>query len=138
LICKGCKEEIPAGELQQLRDQFGHLVPPMVYRGKGCRNCLGTGFRGRQGVFEMMPITDEVRGLILQRASSPVIRKQAKSQGMSSLRGDGWRLIGEGRTTVEEVLRMTKDEDVATGMAELHASMVEDAAQAAMTAGHVK
>jgi general secretion pathway protein E/type IV pilus assembly protein PilB len=138
LICKGCKEEVPAAELRQLQDQFGHLVPKMVYRGKGCRNCQGTGFRGRQGVFEMMPVTDEVRALILERSSSPVIRKVAKGQGMSSLRGDGWRLIGEGRTTVEEVLRMTKDEDVATGHAELHASMVEDAAQAAMSASHNK
>ncbi len=82
----------------------------MLYRGRGCRNCQGTGYRGRQGVFEMMPITDEIRAMVLERVSSRQIRKVAVQQGMKSLREDGWRLIREGRTTVEEVLRMTKDE----------------------------
>ena len=50
-----------------------------------------------------MPITDEIRALILERSSSRVIRKLAISQGLKSLREDGWRLIGEGKTTVEEV-----------------------------------
>jgi hypothetical protein len=66
----------------------------------------------------MMPITDEIRALILERTSSRIIRKVAVEQGMSSLRQDGWRLIGEGRTTPDEVLRMTKDEDVAVGQAD--------------------
>jgi type II secretory ATPase GspE/PulE/Tfp pilus assembly ATPase PilB-like protein len=64
----------------------------------------------------MMPITDEVRTLILARASSREIRKVAVQQGMTSLRDDGWRLICEGRTTPEEVLRVTKDEDITAGL----------------------
>ena len=123
LICKHCKEESPHEEVDKLRQQYGDVVPEVLYRGKGCRNCQGSGFRGRQGVFEMMPVTDEIRTLILQHASSRDIRKVAVKQGMSSLRDDGWRLIREGKTTPEEVLRMTKDEDVATGSAELMASM---------------
>jgi general secretion pathway protein E/type IV pilus assembly protein PilB len=119
LICKNCKEEISRDEMDKLRKEFGDEVPKMVCRGKGCRNCQGSGYRGRQGVFEMMPISDEIRALILERASSRVIRKVALAQGMSSLRGDGWRLIGEGRTTPEEVLRLTKDEETAVGSAEL-------------------
>ena len=71
----------------------------------------------------MMPVTDEVRSLVLNRSSSRDIRKVAIAQGMHSLREDGWRLIREGRTTPEEVLRMTKDEDVAVGSAELMAAM---------------
>jgi general secretion pathway protein E/type IV pilus assembly protein PilB len=115
LICKQCKEETPADEVKKLRDQFGHVVPRVLYRGRGCRHCQGTGYRGRQGVFEMMPITDEIRALILDRVSSRVVRKVAIEQGMNSLREDGWRLIGEGKTTPEEVLRLTKDEaDAAT------------------------
>jgi general secretion pathway protein E/type IV pilus assembly protein PilB len=123
LICKHCKAELPADEIKKLRDQYGKPVPEMMYRGKGCRNCQGTGYRGRQGVFEMMPVTDEVRELILERASSHLIRRVATKQGMSSLRDDGWRLIRSGITTPEEVLRMTKDESVAVGSAELMADM---------------
>jgi general secretion pathway protein E/type IV pilus assembly protein PilB len=115
LICSKCKEESPAEEVDKLRQEFGDDVPDVLYRGRGCRNCQGTGYRGRQGVFEMMPVTDEVRALILERASSREIRKVAIRQGMNSLRGDGWRLIREGRTTPEEVLRMTKNEELAVG-----------------------
>lgn len=119
LICRDCKEELPRSEVEKLRSQFGDAAPKVMYRGAGCRNCMGTGYRGRQGVFEMMPITDEIRALVQSRASSREIRKMAVKQGMSSLRQDGWRLIGLGKTTAEEVLRMTKDEDLAVGAAEL-------------------
>jgi type II secretory ATPase GspE/PulE/Tfp pilus assembly ATPase PilB-like protein len=122
LICKHCKAETSKDEVDKLRQQYGDVVPEMLYRGTGCRNCQGSGYRGRQGVFEMMPVTDEIRTLILAHSSSRDIRKVAVKQGMVSLRDDGWRLIREGKTTPEEVLRMTKDEDVATGSAELMAS----------------
>jgi general secretion pathway protein E/type IV pilus assembly protein PilB len=115
LICKNCKAEEPQSEVDKLRPEFGDEVPEVLYRGRGCRNCQGTGYRGRQGCFEMMPITDEIRALVLDRSSSRDIRKVAIEQGMKSLRQDGWRLIREGRTTVEEVLRMTKDEVHAAG-----------------------
>jgi len=115
LICPKCKIEAPREEAYKLKEQFGDEAPDVLFRGAGCRNCQGSGFRGRQGVFEMMPITDEIRALVLQRVSSREIRKVAIEQGMHSLRSDGWRLIREGKTTPEEVLRMTKDEDVAVG-----------------------
>ncbi|HSV13410.1 MAG TPA: GspE/PulE family protein [Tepidisphaeraceae bacterium] len=121
LICPHCKEEAPEEETEKLRNEFGAEVPDVIYRGRGCRNCQNTGFRGRQGVFEMMPLTDEIRALILERASSRVVRKVAVQQGMQSLREDGWRLIREGRTTPEEVLRLTKDEDAIVGAEELSA-----------------
>jgi len=119
LICPKCKERTPIEEVEKLRLEFGPEVPDEIYRGKGCRNCQSTGYRGRQGLFELMPITDDIRALIIERTSSRVIRKLAVQQGMTSLREDGWRLIREGRTTPEEVLRLTKDEDVAVGAAEL-------------------
>ena len=115
LICKHCKEPMSDVDHERIHAQFGKLVPDVLYKGKGCRQCNGTGYRGRQGVFELMPVSDEIREKILRRSSSGEIRKIAIEQGMSSLRGDGWRLIREGRTTLEEVLRMTKDETIAVG-----------------------
>jgi general secretion pathway protein E/type IV pilus assembly protein PilB len=114
LICKDCKQEIPPHEYELIKKEYGNLVPPVLYRGAGCRNCAGTGFRGRQGIFEMMAISDEIRSLILHRAPSHDLRKVAIREGMSSLRTDGWRIVREGRTTVEEVMRNTKDEDAST------------------------
>jgi general secretion pathway protein E/type IV pilus assembly protein PilB len=111
VICKHCKEETPQKDLEKLRHEYGDLVPRIVYRGRGCRNCLGTGFRGRRGVFEMMPMTEEIRVLIMQHASAGAIRKIAVDQGMHSLREDGWRLVNEGVTTIEEIVFATKDEN---------------------------
>src|SRR5207302_11195648 len=59
LICKQCKEEMSRDQVRKLRDEFGDEVPRVLYRGRGCRNCQNTGFRGRQGVLEMMPVSDE-------------------------------------------------------------------------------
>jgi general secretion pathway protein E len=115
LICPKCKAELPRSDTEKLRAEFGAEVPDVLYKGTGCRNCQGSGYRGRQGVFEMMPISDDIRALILERVSSRVIRKQAIIEGMHSLRDDGWRLVREGRTTAEEVVRMTKDEEVTVG-----------------------
>jgi general secretion pathway protein E/type IV pilus assembly protein PilB len=122
LICPKCRVEFPHEETEKLRREFGDLVPDVLYRGSGCRNCQGTGYRGRQGVFEMMPVTDEIRSLVLERASSREVRKMAIAQGMLSLRDDGWRLVREGKTTPEEVLRLTKDEEVSIGAEHLTAA----------------
>ncbi len=115
LICSKCKTEVPQSDTDKLRADYGDQVPATLFRGAGCRNCLGTGYRGRQGVFEMMPVSDKIRALLLDRASSRDIRKTALEEGMSSLRDDGWRLVREGRTTAEEVLRLTKNEEIAVG-----------------------
>ena len=117
LICKECRTPAPAADVETLRAALkaGPVVGAdgwdgRLYRGRGCRHCLGTGYRGRQGVFELMPVTDEVRQLILDRMPAGNIRAVATEQGMDNLRGDGWRLVLEGKTTVEEVVRVTKDD----------------------------
>jgi general secretion pathway protein E len=110
IICPNCKHELPRDQHAKLKQQFGDAVPEVLYHGVGCRTCTGTGFKGRQGVFELMAVTDDVRTLILQRAPSHEIRKAAVAYGMKSLREDGWRLIREGKTTIEEVIQNTKDE----------------------------
>lgn len=110
LICPACKEKLSEYDAGILRKEYGSELPAELFRGKGCRECQGTGYRGRTGVFEFMRITDDVRSLMLERASSRGIRDAAVQQGMHSLREDGWRLVKEGITTVEEVVRVTKDE----------------------------
>jgi type IV pilus assembly protein PilB len=78
-----------------------------VYKGKGCDQCHGSGYSGRQGLYEVMPITPEIRELILDRAPTTEIRKMAIKQGMLTLREDGIIKVAKGITTVEEVLRET-------------------------------
>ena len=77
------------------------------YKGKGCPNCNFTGMKGRVAIYEVMPITEEVRSLILRNAPTAEIRDVALSQGMKTLRQNGVRKVLEGVTTVEEVLRVT-------------------------------
>lgn len=110
LICEDCKEAIPITDAQRIRTEFGSDLPDALYHGKGCQSCGGSGYRGRKGIFEVMPITDELRTHVTDRASNLAIRQTAVRAGMKSLREDGWRLIQNGLTTVEEVLRVTKDE----------------------------
>ena len=110
LICPGCKEALPSAEVQALRAQIGPDVPHALYRAGGCRECLGTGYRGRTGIFELMLLTEDIRDLILQRASAGEVRKLAMHQGMRSLREDGMRHVSLGRSTLEELLRVTRDE----------------------------
>ncbi|MCE5280120.1 MAG: GspE/PulE family protein [Planctomycetaceae bacterium] len=110
LICPQCRQEAPAPDPKVLREAFGDDKAGVLYHGAGCRHCRGTGYRGRTGIFELMPVTECIRSMILDRASASDIRKEAAKQGMRSLRHDGWRLVRSGRTTPEEVLRATKDE----------------------------
>jgi len=110
LICEHCKEPITIDEAARVRAETGGDLLDYLYHGKGCPACGGTGYRGRRGIFEVMPITDPIRALVTERASARVIRHKAVAEGMKSLREDGWRLVREGLTTVEEVLRVTKDE----------------------------
>ncbi len=120
LICKNCKEETPVADLAAMRAEFGSLVPEVVYRGKGCRACQGTGYRGRQGIFELMPVTEEIRALIIERVSSGVIRKKALQQGMCSLREDGWRMVRDGKTTIDEIVSNTMEEQLAMSEQKSH------------------
>jgi general secretion pathway protein E len=78
--------------------------------GAGCESCGRTGFRGRLGIFELLPITDEIRGLILARASAGAIREAAVRAGMRTMRRDGLDKAAQGRTTPAEVLRVTQEE----------------------------
>ena len=75
-----------------------------------CEECAQTGYRGRAGIYELLPVTDTVKGLILERASSGLVKDAAVKQGMRTLRDDGWRTVRTGVTTVAEVVRVTQEE----------------------------
>ena len=79
----------------------------MFYYGRGCPTCNDTGYKGRKGIFELLPVTDPIRELINERAPTVVIRQKAVEEGMITLREDGLRGIFEGSTTIEEVLKYT-------------------------------
>lgn len=81
-----------------------------LYRGAGCAGCDDTGYRGRTGIFELMPISEELRRMISEKKGSNELRAKAISEGMMTLREDGLRKALSGVTTVEEVLRVTLEE----------------------------
>ena len=105
LICPRCRALLPEADAQVLIDRYNGNLPKELYVGKGCRACNGTGYQGRRGVFEMMPMTEQLRALATGTASARQVRRTAVEEGMHSLREDGWRLVREGLTTVQEVLR---------------------------------
>ncbi|MEK7744855.1 MAG: type II secretion system protein GspE, partial [Elusimicrobiota bacterium] len=78
-----------------------------LYRGKGCENCAGAGYRGRMGVHEVLEVTDEIREIISQRGTSMRIKEVAVKNGMITLQESALRRLLAGATTAEEVLRVT-------------------------------
>ena len=82
---------------------------PQFWRGAGCPACLGTGYQGRLGIYELLTPSDEVRQLILQNVDSGTIKQKAKLQGMRTLREDGAQKVLAGITSSAEVLRVTAE-----------------------------
>jgi general secretion pathway protein E len=102
VICQGCRVKdrlalAPDGEMVQ------------TYRGAGCENCNGRGYAYRVGIFEMMPVDDEIRKLIVRGADAGALTDMARRNGMRNLREDGWIKIRDGMTTVDEVMRVTQE-----------------------------
>ena len=108
-ICNNCKEplEIPPQALENIGFDKGEIATLRLFKGKGCERCTGTGYRGRLGLFEVMPIDEEMRELILSGASASELREKAEENGMISLRLSGLQKIRDGATTIEEVMRET-------------------------------
>jgi len=108
-ICEHCKEEFePTEEMLMELDLTPAAVEGRVfYYGKGCDACNHTGYRGRQGIYEIMILDDELREMIMQRASTAVLRAAARKRGLRSLREVGLMSIYDGVTTIEEVVKET-------------------------------
>jgi type IV pilus assembly protein PilB len=107
--CKRCRTpfEPTESQLAQLNLSPHDVGDKVFYYGRGCKECNDTGYHGRKGIFELLPITDPVRVLINERAPTVVIRQKAVEHGMVPLRDDGLRCIFDGDTTIEEILRYT-------------------------------
>jgi len=111
-ICPSCRTGYkPSDEESKLLG----LKPPgpgekiELYKGKGCSACSDTGFKGRIGLFELLTITDAIREMILNNASSAQISQKAREMGMRGLKDDGLEKVKRGYTTIQEVLRVTQD-----------------------------
>ncbi len=114
-ICANCKEAFaPSPELlMELRLTRDMVRDRKMYRGRGCDTCNNTGYKGRQGIYEMFNVNDEIRETILQGASKDQLMTAAKRHGMVPLRDAGLRAIFEGATTVDEIVRETAlDDDI--------------------------
>ena len=108
-ICSNCKHQvqIPSETLQMLGFADNEIKDLKVYEGKGCSACNNTGYSGRTGIFEVMPITSTIERMIVSRASSAEIRQQAITEGMLTLRTAALEKLKQGNTTVGEVLAVT-------------------------------
>ena len=110
-ICGKCREEYkPTKEELALIGLKPQSVKGNLYRGKGCTECRNTGYRGRIAIFEMIPMSREMRKLVYDNANEDDIRQAASKRGMESLRDAGNHRVLDGTTTVEEVLRSTVEE----------------------------
>lgn len=108
-ICNGCRTPYKPDltKINLLGLDPDEIKDKPFLHGTGCAQCNGTGYRGRQGLFEFMPVSDRLRDLIHLRPSTLSLRQNALAEGMHSLRQDGLRLVFEGVTTIEEVLKYT-------------------------------
>lgn len=105
-ICESCKFAYSPTESERM-----DLCLPegeVVYKGRGCPKCFGTGYRGRCGIYELMPMSQSVKKQLLKNADSSEVKKEAVQAGMRTLREDGARLVLAGKTTSVEVLRVAK------------------------------
>lgn len=109
-ICPECKEtyEPTSRELQSLGLKLEDLPGGVLYRGKGCGYCYQTGFKGRQGVYELMPVNNAINKQIVQSPDAIEMRRVALAQGMISLLGHGAELVKAGCSTAAEVLRVAR------------------------------
>jgi type IV pilus assembly protein PilB len=108
-ICKKCRTpfEPTENQLSLLNLSLHDVGEKVFYYGRGCPNCNDTGYKGRKGIFELLPVGEQIRELINQRAPTVVMRQKAVELGMVTLREDGLRGIFDGETTIEEVLKYT-------------------------------
>ncbi|MEQ1905804.1 MAG: ATPase, T2SS/T4P/T4SS family [Pirellulaceae bacterium] len=108
-ICESCRQEMPAQNLDlfQLTDKSQGAGPHRVFQGRGCATCRSTGYFGRIGVFELMAIDEKIQSLIQKKSDSSQIRQTANQNGMRLLQEDGLEKILAGRTTIEEVIRIS-------------------------------
>jgi type IV pilus assembly protein PilB len=112
-ICEDCKTSFEPTEVQlmELGLTADDIKGKKFYYGRGCKKCNNTGYRGRTGIFEIMPFNDEIRDLIMNQASTNVLRAAGQRAGMKLLRENGLATIYDGITTIDEVVKETVMEE---------------------------
>ena len=114
-ICPHCKESYSPSsqEISYFKNDIKNEDPPsLLYRGRGCNKCMGKGYLGRTGIFELLEITPDIRAMIVERKDAQTMKAASINAGFKTLRTDGMIKILNGITTLEEVLRITqKDSD---------------------------
>ena len=114
-ICPHCKEGyVPPQQLvMEIKEELGNLYTlkedMKMFRGKGCSECGNLGYLGRVGIYEVLPITDKISRLILEHTDSATIEKEARLEGMITMKQDGYLKVLQGVTTIEEVLRVAQE-----------------------------
>ncbi|NOT32574.1 MAG: type IV-A pilus assembly ATPase PilB [Candidatus Eisenbacteria bacterium] len=108
-VCNACKQQIELSDevLNELQMTRADASTGKFFEGEGCVECNGSGYRGRQGVYEVMPMSPRLKDLVLERVSASEIKRLAISEGMLTLRRDGLEKLKKGLTTVEEILKET-------------------------------
>ncbi|PYO66466.1 MAG: type IV-A pilus assembly ATPase PilB [Gemmatimonadetes bacterium] len=108
-ICKDCKQEQKYNdeELKALGIPVAEAAKLTFYKGAGCDNCGGTGYKGRQGLYEVMAMSSALRRMVLKGGSTEELREEAVKEGMLTLRSDGMVKVKRGITTLEEVVKET-------------------------------
>jgi len=112
-VCPNCKEQYTPKEeqLMELDLRLDDVAGRTFFHGRGCDNCHSSGYKGRSALFEIMTINDTMRDLIMNSASTSVMRDEARRRGMRTLRESGLLTIYEGLTTIDEVVRETMQEE---------------------------
>jgi type II secretion system protein E len=112
-VCPDCKVEFYP-EHHEVPNDFPKVEGRLrLWKGAGCRACRQTGFRGRSGIYELMVTGDTIRDMVVERVNASAIRNQALKEGMLTLRQDGWRKVLQGKTTLDEVARVTAGDIIA-------------------------
>ncbi len=110
-ICPHCIEpyRVETADLQKLGFPVSGQGAVELKRGKGCKECRGTGYSGRLGIFEIFPMSEKIKESVMTKATDAELRQIAVREGMTTLREDAWQKVRSGLTTVEEALRVTGD-----------------------------
>ena len=113
-LCKACRRPVKVDEefLREHNFPIERLANEgPIYEAVGCDECRNNGYKGRTGIFELLPVNDEIRPLIIAHASASEIKQRSLEQGMKTLRDDGWDKVLAGVTTIDEILRVTEADE---------------------------
>jgi type IV pilus assembly protein PilB len=108
-ICSQCKKPVvyTTEQLSEMGFEAEALKEAVFYKGKGCRLCNNIGYQGRLAIYELLDMNETLRDMTYHVAAANEIRKAARTQGMTTLKEDGLRKAKDGKTTLEEVFRIT-------------------------------